>query len=222
MNRRMAGFGLALLAQVALLAVVVPWGRDGDQSTAHIIWLKATARDQHDVMQGQYLNLDYEISDPNQFTEIEKLRSGETVYAVVREIRPGIWRGLRIDHELPSDLPADQVAIRGETVDRGLQIHAFLHEEADGTWTADSVVTGDLRSRFDHGREDRAVAGAWIRRLGIAYRDIETYFVPESERKRIEEDLRAHPKEVVAKVRVSETGRTSLIQIRIQDRAYDF
>lgn len=219
MNRRMAGFGVALLAQVALLAAV-PWGRGGD-STAHTIWLKATARDQHDVMQGQYLKLDFEISDPNQFTEIEELRPGETVYAVVRETRPGIWSGLRLDHELPSDLPADQVAIRGETVDRGLQIHAFLHEAADGTWTADSVVTGDLRSRIDHGQEDRAVAGAYISRQGIAYRDIETYFVPESERKRIEEDLRAHV-EVVAKVRVSGTGRASLIQIRIQDRTYDF
>ena len=57
--------------------------------------------------------------------------------------------------------------------------------------------------------------------MGIAYRGIETYFVPESERKRIEEDLRAHV-EVVAKVRVSGTGRASLIQIRIQDRTYDF
>ena len=62
MNRRMAGFGVALLAQVALLAAV-PWGRGGDP-TAHTIWLKATARDQHDVMQGQYLKLDFEISDP--------------------------------------------------------------------------------------------------------------------------------------------------------------
>ena len=220
MNRHMAGFGLALLTQVALLAVV-PWGRGGEQ-TAHTIWLKATARDRHDVMQGQYLNLDYEISDSNQFTKAEKLRSGETVYAVVREIRPGIWSGLRLYHELPSDLPANQVAIRGETVDRGLPIHAFLHEKADGTWTADSVVIGDLRSRFDHERDDRAVAGAWISRVGIAYRDIGTYSVPESERKRIEEDLRAHPKEAVAKVRVSGTGRASLIQIRIQDRAYDF
>ena len=221
MNRRMAAFGVALLAQVALLAAV-PWGRGGDQSTAHTIWLKATARDQHDVMQGQYLSLDYEISDPNQFTEIVELRSGETVYAIVREVRPGIWSGLRLDHELPSDLPVDQVAIRGETVDRGLQIHVFLHEKVDGTWTADSVVTGDLRSRLDHGQAGRAVAGAWISRQGIAYRDIETYFVPQSERRRIAQDLRAHPQEVVAKVRVSDTGRTSLIQIRIQDRAYDF
>ena len=222
MDRRMMGFGLALVAQVALLAAV-PWGRSENLSTtAHTIWLKATARDQPDVMRGQYLNLDYEISDPAQFTELEELRSGATVYTVVRETHPGIWKGLRVDHELPSDLPANHVAIRGEAVDRGLQIHAFLRKEADGSWTADSVVTGDPRSRFDLGQQDRALARAWIKRQGIAYRDIETYFVPESERRRIDRDLRAHPEEVVAKVRVSETGRASLMQIRIQDRSYDF
>ena len=76
-----------------------------------------------------------------------------------------------------------------------------------------------ILTRSFHGLRD----GSWktATPAGIAYRDIETYFVPESERKRIEEDLRAHV-EVVAKVRVSGTGRASLIQIRIQDRAYDF
>jgi uncharacterized membrane-anchored protein len=223
MSRRSAGFGLALLAQVVLLAAV-PWPWGDDELTAHTIWLQTTASDQHHVLQGEYLNLDYEIADPSHFDFRDELRSGEAVYAVVREIRPGIWSGLRLDHQLPSDLPADQVAIRGEIVDRSLNIRAFLHEKEDGTWTADSVVvTADLWSAPEPDeREDRAVASAYIRRQRIAYRDIETYFVPESERKPIEEDLHAHPKEVAAQVRVSETGRASLMQIRIQDRTYDF
>ena len=222
MNRRMAGFALALIAQVALLAAV-PWDRGSDASTAQTIWLKATtAGDHHDVMRGQYLNLTYDISEPRQFTEVAELPTGVPVYAVVHETRPGIWSALRVERELPADLPPGQVAIKGQTVDRGLQIQAFLREKADGSWTADSVVTRNQHSPFDREQKDRALASAWVPRQGIAYPDIESYFVPQSQRRRVEEDLRAHPDAIRVQVRVSDTGRAALLQMRIEDRPYDF
>ena len=223
MNTRV-GFALALVVQVALLAAV-PWERDGEKSTAQTIWLKARAGgERHDVMRGKYVNLTYDISDPAQFAEIAELRSGETVYAVLQELEPGVWSGLRIDTELPSQLPEGQVAIEGRGSDRGVPINAFLRREADGTWAADSIVTGEMPPRsFDHEqKKDRALARAMVRRQVIAYGDIDSYFVPENERRVFEDDLLAHPEEVLAQVRVGEGGEATLMQIRIQDRAYDF
>ena len=221
MNKTKAGFGLALLAQVLLL-VAIPRSRVDDATTGHTIWLQARASERHDVMQGQYLNLNYEISDPNQFAEVSELRISEEVYAIVRQTSPGVWSGLRVAGVLPTPLPEDHVAILGTAVDRGLQIHAFLHKGMDGHWTADSVATGNVQNGSDHRQQDRTIATAWVRRSTIAYRDIELYFVPESWRQRLAEDLRAYPEEVFAQVRVSESGRATLLQVRIQDRVYAF
>ena len=229
MSGRKVWFALALVVQVALLAAV-PWDREADESSTQTIWLKARAGGDrhHDVMRGEYINLTYDISDPARFAEAKaksangELRRGETAYAVVQEMQPGLWTGLRIERELPSDLPDGQVAIKGYRSDRGQQIKAYLHREADGTWAADSIVTGEMDGSFDHEQEDKALASAWVSRQAISYRDIDSYFVPESERQRTEEDLLAHPDEVVVQVRVSENGSASLLQMRIQDRVYDF
>ena len=222
MSGRAVGFALALAVQVALLAAV-PWEREKDESTTQTIWLKARAgADRHDVMRGEYVNLTYDISDPAQFAERRELRPAERVYAVLQEMEPGVWSGLRIETELPSDLLEGQVVIKGNGSDRGLRINAYLRQEEDGTWAADSVVTGEWPRSFDHEQKDRVLAGAWVSRRAITYRDIDSYFVPESERRGFEEDLLAHPEEVLAQVRVSEDGGATLLQLRIQDRVYEF
>lgn len=223
MNKTYAGFGLALLLQIVLLAAI-PWGRVGDASSGQTIWLEVRASDRHDVMQGPYLDLDYEISDPKQFAEISELSMGEKVYAVVCQTDSGVWRGLRVENAMPASLPENHVAILGAVVDRGVEIHAFLHEEADGSWTADSVMAGrkSLKDGSAHRQENRAIASTWVGRGVIVYRDIESYFVPESQRQQLAEDLRTHPEEVFAQVWVDELGRTTLLQVRIQERAYDF
>jgi uncharacterized membrane-anchored protein len=229
MSGRTVWFALALVVQGALLAAV-PWDREADESSAQTIWLKAKAGgDRHrDVLRGEYINLTYDISDPAKFAEVKpaigaELRRGETAYAVLQEMQPGLWTGLRIERELPSDLPDGQAAIKGEWSDRGEQIKAYLHREADGTWAADSIITGEMDGSFDHDRgRDKALASAWVSRQAISYRDIASYFVPQSERRRTEEDLLAHPDEVVVQVRVGEGGSASLLQMRIQDRVYDF
>ena len=225
MSARTLAFFLALVVQAALL-VAVPWEREGDESTGQTIWLKAKAgNDRHDVMRGEYVNLTYDISDPAHFAEVTtggKLRSAETVYAIVGESQPGLWNGLSIVDELPFNLPDGQVAIRGKVVGRGLQINAYLRKETDGSWAADSIVTGDVPEDFDREQTDRALAGAWVRRQVIAYRDLDSYFVPQSERQRFVEDLLDHPNEVLAQVRVREDGGVTLLQVRVQDRMYDF
>lgn len=180
-------------------------------------------------MRGQYVNLTYDISDPAQFVDAimadadRTLRSGEATYVVVTETQPGLWSGLRTVHgERPAALPEGQVAIKGEVIDRGMQINAFLRKEADGSWAADSIVTGEMPRNIDREQRDRAIAGAWVMRKSIAYRDIDSYFVPQNERQRFKEDLLAYPEEVRAQVRVTEDGSASLLQVQVQNRMYDF
>jgi uncharacterized membrane-anchored protein len=223
------GFALALVAQVALLAAL-PWKREADDSVSQTIWLVAKAGGgRQDVMQGQYVNLTYQISDPARFVDSRleaddsrSLRAGETTYVVVAETQPGLWTGLRIVKGHPAHLATGQVAIRGEVVDRGLQINAYLRQQADGSWAADSIVTGEMPRMFDREQQDRALAGARVKRTTIAFRNIESYFVPRNERQRFKEDLLGHPQNVRAQVRVGEDGTASLLQVRVQDRTYDF
>ena len=181
-------------------------------------------------MRGPYVNLAYDISDPAQLADTTRiadadrtLRSGDATYVVVTETQPGLWSGLRmVQGKRPADLPEGQVAIKGEMVDRGMQINAFLRKEADGSWAADSIVTGEMPRNFNREQQDRAIAGAWVMRKSIVYRDIDSYFVPQNERQRFKEDLLAYPEEVRAQVRVTEDGSVSLLQVRVQDRGYDF
>ena len=230
MSARTVWFALALVAQVALLAAL-QWEREADDSSSRTVWLRAHAGgDRQDVMRGPYVNLTYDISDPTQFVDTTRiadgdreLHSGKATYVVVVETQPGLWSGLRmIQGKRPADLPEGQVAIKGEVVDRGTQINAFLRKGADGSWAADSIVTGEMPRNFDREQQDRAIAGAWVMRKSIAFRDIDSYFVPQNERQRFKEDLLAYPEEVRAQVRVTEDGSASLLQVRVKDRVYDF
>ena len=230
MSARTVWFALALVAQVALLAAL-PWEREAVDATSRTIWLRAHAGgDRQDVMRGSYVNLTYDISDPAQLADTTRvadadrtLQSGEATYVVVTETQPGLWSGLRtVQGKRPPDLPKGQVAIKGEVVDRGMQINAFLRKEADGSWAADSIVTGEMPRDFDRGQQNRVIASAWVMRKSIAYRDIDSYFVPQNERQRFKEDLLAYPEEVRAQVRVTEDGSASLLQVQVQDRMYDF
>ena len=224
------GFVLALAAQVALLAAL-PWNRQADDSASQTIWLVAKAGGgRQDVMRGQYVSLTYDISDPARFVDSSlgsddrrALQASESIYVVLTETEPGLWSGLRIVRgEPPSGLAEGQVMIRGEVVDRGLQINAYLRQEPDGSWAADSIVTGELPRMFDREQQGRALAGARVKRTVIAYRNIDSYFVPQNEQQRFKEDLLNHPQDVRAQVRVNEDGSASLLVVRVQDRTYDF
>ena len=219
MRRTHVAFALALIAQVALLAAV-PGNRVVDGG-GQAIWLKVRASESQEIWRGNYLSLTYEISDKG-LLRGEPQPEGD-VYVVLRETPAGVWAGLRVDTELPTGLPADQAFIRGEVVDRGLQVHAFLHESADGSWEADSVVAARPPRRIDEAQQDSiALARVWVSRPAITFPDIESYFVPESARARLEADLRAQPGDLAVQVRVNESGSASLLQLRIGDRIYDY
>ena len=218
MTRKCGWFGLALLAQLALLTAV-PWGRTGE-GTGTTLWLRAMAMHRDDPMQGHYLKLDYEISAPACLDQAGDPGRGRSVFVVLQQVPDGTWEALRTEPELPSGIHSDQVAIRGTTTDRGMSVQVSLHENPDGSWEADSVLVGPRASRPPAG-EHQTVARAWIKRTAIVY-GIESYFVPKGERERLGEDLRSNPGEVAAQVRVDDRGRASLLRLRVQDRVYEF
>lgn len=51
---------------------------------------------------------------------------------------------------------------------------------------------------------------------------IESYFIPESQRQVIADDLTAHPEAARVDIRVDAWGRATLIRLRIEDRVYDY
>jgi len=61
-----------------------------------------------------------------------------------------------------------------------------------------------------------------VQRRGIDFRDIESYFVPQAQRQHLGDDIRAHPDEVAAQVRVGSAGEAALLRVRVQDRLNDF
>lgn len=217
MTRKCGWFGLALLVQLVLLAAV-PWGRTSE-GAGRTLWLEATALRRDDPMQGHYLELDYAISTPASLTRTNDWGRGEGVFVVLRQAPDGMWKAIRTEPELPPEIPQDQVVIRGTTVDRFVPLRVQFHERADGSWEADSVLVGREPSRPRDGKQ-QTVARARVHTPAIAY-GIESYFVPEGQRERLEEDLRRHPTEVATQVRVDEGGRAILLKLRIQDRVYD-
>jgi uncharacterized membrane-anchored protein len=217
---RHAFFGLALLAQTAVL-LAIPISRDGGSETDREIWLQVTADDRQDVMRGDYLQLRYAVSDPPHQEALGGFEAGGDVYVVLQEAGPDRWRILRVLVDPPTDLPADQVVLRGQILDGGLQIRAYLSESADGTWEADSVVTTRHPERIVQ-EEGRTLAHAWVSRRAVGFRDIESLFVPESQRAALQQDMIAHPDAVYARVRVSPSGDASVHGLRVGGRAYDF
>ncbi len=61
----------------------------------------------------------------------------------------------------------------------------------------------------------------WVRGNRIHY-GIESYFIPESQRQTIEDDLRAHRDAARVDIRVDTWGRATLMRLRIEDRVYDY
>lgn len=219
MKRMHVPFALALIVQVALLAAVP--GKRVVDGGGREIWLKVRASEDQEIWRGNYLDLTYEISDGSLLRG--EPQPGGNIYVVLRETPGGVWEGLRAETALPIGLPGDEVAIRGEVVDRGLQVHAFLHESDDGTWAADSVITTRSPRRVDETQQDSvALARAWVSRPAIAFPDIESYFVPESARAQLEAALRVQSSDLAVQVRVNESGRAALLQLRIGDRVYEY
>lgn len=212
MIKRSAWFGIALLAQIGILAAL-PLNR-GDSGRE--IWLSAKARNLQHVMRGAGIRIEYEFAR----TEAHRKR-GETVYVTLRMQGDSTWAVERTGPEKPPEVSPGEVVIRGKTAYRWVPIHVLLRRASSGEWIADSVVAGQEDGPLGYGETDQTVARGSFREkyvnFGIGY-----YNVPERLRKQIVEDIRKHPDEFAALVQVAPNGRASLLGFRVQNREYRF
>ena len=105
-------FGLAVLAQVAILAVKPAEKLIIRHVTGRVITLRTKPVDPYDVMRGYYMTLGYEISDPPGFNHLERNR-GNKVYTLLEKGNDGVWNAVSVSDELPVNLSANQAVIRG-------------------------------------------------------------------------------------------------------------
>lgn len=212
MIKKSAWFGVALLAQIGILAAL-PLNR-GDSGRE--IWIPAKARNLQHVMRGAGIRIDYEFAR----TGAHRKR-GETVYVTLRMQADSTWAVEETGPEKPSEVSAGRVVVRGKTAYRWVPINVVLRRAASGEWIADSVVVGHDDGPLGYGETDQTVARGSFREKYVNF-GIGHYNVPERLRKSIVEDIRKHPDKFAALVRVAPNGSASLLGFRVQDREFRF
>ena len=219
-NRTIIWFSLAVLFQLIIL-LKIPSGQIDALQTGRTILLKAYAFDRDNIWSGAYLRLQFDISRPSSSKELQNLRTGDNVFVLLRQEENGTWTADRVVRNQPSGQKEDLVFLKGKIREDITPMHTVLRKQQDGSWRADSVVTGIRAAPFDLESEDQLVARTNLRQKSVAY-GLENYFVPESKRKTIEQDLQQHMQEVMVEAKVDDEGNTALTHLRIQDKIYDF
>ena len=212
MGKRSAWFGVALLAQIGILAAL-PLNRG---ESGREVWLPAKATNLQHVMRGAGIRIEYEFAR----AEAHRKR-GETVYVTLRLQADSTWAVESTGLEMPSAVGSGEVVIRGKTAYRWVPVHVPLRRDRSGEWIADSVVTGQEDGPLGYRETGRTVARGSFREKYVNF-GIGTYHVPERLRKRIVEDIRKHPDEFAALVRVAPNGRASLLGFRVLNREFRF
>jgi uncharacterized membrane-anchored protein len=180
-----------LLLQAALV-VVIPARNAYTYLTGQRIVLQTIPTDPYDPLQGHYQTLSYEISRPDR---LQTLPGGKELFGQHRTHRhfsfflvleapivkavtaPMSWQPVRVSAERPTDLDANQIALKGEA--RG--------------------------QRIDYG--------------------IESYYMPEERRDRVNNDIiqvQNRSNNFVVEVRVDDRGNAVPVSLWVGDRNYRF
>lgn len=172
MNKRALIFGVAILLQTLIL-VGVPAKKIYTRSNGRDVVLKVAPVDPYSILSGYYVILGYDIGNPESFAEDVKLEEGASVYTIVEQQPDGVWKPVKIEKELPKNLPPNHIALRGK-------------------WNGWQVAYG-----------------------------IEEFYIPETKRQQIADDLTKNRSEARVDVKVDSDGNAALIRLRIQDRIYE-
>ena len=99
----------------------------------------------------------------------------------------------------------------------GQAVYLVLTEGADGVWERHSSHR-DWPNTIPEGAVVlKGIKQDW---RGVRF-GIETFFIPEKGRDRIERDLRQNAGKALADIKVDRFGRAALVRLRIEDRIYD-
>ncbi len=112
MSKRALIFAVAVSLQVLIL-LSVPAKKVYTRSTGRDVVLKVAPVDPYNILSGYYVTLGYDISQPSAFANTSKFADGDIIYAIVEQQADGSWRPSSIEAELPQNLAANHIAIRG-------------------------------------------------------------------------------------------------------------
>lgn len=168
MNKRNLFFFLAIVAQVLIL-VIVPAQKIYTRATGKAILLKIRPVDPYSMLSGYYVTLNFEIGGLEAFEESHQSYRSRPVFAILERREDGIWYPVSLSESLPSNLPPNRIAIRGEStysqirygieefyipearreeIDRGLREHPDLTRvevkvDSQGNAALNRLIIGD-------------------------------------------------------------------------------
>lgn len=111
--KKATGFFLAAVVLQVLILLGVPARKAYTRMTGRDVVLKVAPVDPYSILSGYYVILGYDISRPADFPNAPKFEFDEVIYAIVEQQADGLWKPVSIERELPKNLPANRVAIRG-------------------------------------------------------------------------------------------------------------
>lgn len=98
----------------------------------------------------------------------------------------------------------------------GSDAWVVLKPDSDGIWNAVSV-NKEQPATPDGCVVIKGKTTGWRIEYGI-----ESYFIPEEAREKVERDFRSHSREAKAEVKVDSSGNAAIIKLIIQDRVYEY
>jgi uncharacterized membrane-anchored protein len=142
------------------------------------------------------------------------LRTGRSVILKVRPVDPyNILSGYYVT--LGYDISrSDSFATKVEA-SSGATVFAVVEQQADGVWKP-VELTNSLPDNLPNNRA--AIRGQMM--SGSIEYGIEQFFIPETKRTAIEEDLRKHLDQARVEVKVDDQGNAALVKLLIEDRVY--
>ncbi len=105
---------IAAIALQLLILIAIPMKKVIARMSGARIVLKTRPVDPYNIMSGYYVTLSYEVERPEQpDAPLRKRKQNATAWVVVEPAQPA-WRFVKVVDQKPSQLPADQVAIRAK------------------------------------------------------------------------------------------------------------
>ena len=143
------------------------------------------------------------------------LYAGRTVILKIEPVDPyDIFKGyyLNLDYDI-SRLDSFKQAYLPE---KG-RVYVVLQQNKQGIWQASSV-----HAQWPDAIPDDAVVIKARKEYSSFKYGLESYYVPETERTRIESELRRNISDAYAEVAVGPFGNATLLRLRIKDKFYEY
>ncbi len=144
-------FFLAAVVLQVLILLGVPARKAYTRATGRDVVLKVAPVDPYSILSGYYVILGYDISRPADFPNAPKFEPDEVIYAIVEQQAEGVWKPVAMERELPKNLPANRIAIRGRWNEWRINygIEEFYIPEGKRDVIADDLSKNQADARVD-------------------------------------------------------------------------